>query len=884
MADDQDSPQITPQDRDIAIRTMIGEENSPDGMAGVASVLLNRAKAGNYGGNSLAGVAFAPHQFESWDNPQKLLAISPTDPAYQRAAKIFDGVASGQIPDLTKGATNFYAPKLQSARGQAAPSWATGTPVSLGSTLFYGPNSNTNAEAPATKAINEVTSPLSAARAPSAVAQPPASNQADPLADYPIAPAKNAVDEPPVTGPGGTIGVMTPEMEAEFRAKGEAPASPIASAAASAPSAPGATPDFLTDYLVAPSTGSASPPPPPGYSANGQPVSRSLAMAGSFLNGAPIIGPYLEKGVENAAAWARSKLTGEDQSQVLNEMRQRVADSQNAYSKSAALSGLTGGVVATVPAMALAPAAFGISDAGLIPNALASTVTGGVVGGADAGVRSSWNPSAMERGAGIGAALGAAGPVAGHFVGAGVNAASNLLSRTTPAARNVANVFEAAGISPLQAEMTLARMGPNATLADIDPALTGEASGLAALGGRPTSILKNAYAARAANADDRASQLLTQTLGPKPDLSASIAAIENDAATRAGPAYEAGRSAAPMDVTPVLANIDAQLPNASGPTANVLSAVKGFLTNKVATQGANGLGIVPKDDPGAILGARQALDDLMYSRATGDAKLGPNALRVASNLRSQIDSVVKSNPNFAQGDAIYAKAMKVRDALQEGQDVFKRATRAEDLTRIIGKMSPEELSAYRQGARVAIADTMENASLGELSGALGMFKRGTANRQKLDVLFPNAQKTLDALHTEAAFRSTENEVMHNSQTAARQAIRNKYAPTQSEGGIGATAPLLGEAIYGGPGAAIATAARAAYKGVKNAYTEAARAKLNRETAAGLASTGAAQTFFLGQIERAANSGRATNAISKGGSALVNLYTRNAGRLLPQPGQ
>jgi hypothetical protein len=58
MADDGSSSpavQITPQDRDIAIRTMLGEESTPEGMAGVASTMLNRAQSGQYGGRTLTG-------------------------------------------------------------------------------------------------------------------------------------------------------------------------------------------------------------------------------------------------------------------------------------------------------------------------------------------------------------------------------------------------------------------------------------------------------------------------------------------------------------------------------------------------------------------------------------------------------------------------------------------------------------------------------------------------------------------------------------------------------------------------------------------------------------------------------------------------------------
>lgn len=85
------------------------------------------------------------------------------------------------------------------------------------------------------------------------------------------------------------------------------------------------------------------------------------------------------------------------------------------------------------------------------------------------------------------------------------------------AARNVLSRLEAIGITPTEAAKRLQGMGPHATLADLDPALTTEASGIAALGGKPTAILKNAFGERAAAADDRITAVINKELGPAPD-------------------------------------------------------------------------------------------------------------------------------------------------------------------------------------------------------------------------------------------------------------------------------------------------------------------------------------------------------------------------------
>jgi cell wall hydrolase len=132
---------LTPQDRDLSVRTMIGEAaNQPDaGLAAVGHVILNRTKAGSYG-DSPAAVVLAPGQFEPWQTRHgELLSYSPHSPEYQRAASVFDGVAGGQIEDPTGGATHFLNEKtVRQRRGGTLPDWASGEGLKIGGHTFYG--------------------------------------------------------------------------------------------------------------------------------------------------------------------------------------------------------------------------------------------------------------------------------------------------------------------------------------------------------------------------------------------------------------------------------------------------------------------------------------------------------------------------------------------------------------------------------------------------------------------------------------------------------------------------------------------------------------------------------------------------------------------------
>jgi spore germination cell wall hydrolase CwlJ-like protein len=142
---------LSPDDRDAAIRTMLGEASGQPllGQAAVAHVLRNRMLSGQYGdGATLSSVAQQPtapgsqyHEFSAW-NPTKSggnsapLTASPNDPQYQQMGRVLDGVFSGDIPDPTGGATHYYNPKT--SKPPWGPPLAQANDVTIGSHRFVG--------------------------------------------------------------------------------------------------------------------------------------------------------------------------------------------------------------------------------------------------------------------------------------------------------------------------------------------------------------------------------------------------------------------------------------------------------------------------------------------------------------------------------------------------------------------------------------------------------------------------------------------------------------------------------------------------------------------------------------------------------------------------
>lgn len=131
---------MTPQDRDYIVRTVLGEaaNQSPEGQAAVASVIMNRIGSGKWG-NTAQDVVLAKNQFEPWGaRRQELLSINPNSPSYQRTAGLVDQIVSGAMPDPTQGATHFFAPKAQAALGRPVPKWAQGQQgMQIGDHTFF---------------------------------------------------------------------------------------------------------------------------------------------------------------------------------------------------------------------------------------------------------------------------------------------------------------------------------------------------------------------------------------------------------------------------------------------------------------------------------------------------------------------------------------------------------------------------------------------------------------------------------------------------------------------------------------------------------------------------------------------------------------------------
>jgi len=136
---------IDDEERDYMIRTIVFEATGETeiGMAAVAHVILNRARAGRWGDN-IKEVVLKPWQFEPWmTRRSEMERMSPEDERYRDAARIADAVLAGDMPDPTAGATHFLNPVIvKKRRGGTLPKWARGEGLPFGRHTFYAPETD----------------------------------------------------------------------------------------------------------------------------------------------------------------------------------------------------------------------------------------------------------------------------------------------------------------------------------------------------------------------------------------------------------------------------------------------------------------------------------------------------------------------------------------------------------------------------------------------------------------------------------------------------------------------------------------------------------------------------------------------------------------------
>lgn len=426
---------------------------------------------------------------------------------------------------------------------------------------------------------------------------------------------------------------------------------------------------------------------------------------------------------------------------------------------------VAGGMAAMAPAIAAAPAMFGAGEGGVFANSLVSAGTGALTGGADAGVRSDFDPSAMLEGVKWGGGLGLAGPSVGQAIGKGVSALTNRIGGPSQAQRLLAEAADADGIQDLHGK--LSQMGPDAMPMDLGPNLQAQAEVLAGTPGKAQETVRSAITDRQAGAGQRITSALNDTLGESVDTSALAEDIIARRSAAAKPLYDAAY-AKPVPFTKELEGLLSRpMVRSALKKAQGLAADEGIPSHQwfanIADDGKMTIKNVP--DVRQLDLTKRALDDIISSSISSGKN---NEARIYMQQRDLLTGMVdKAVPEYAQARKAYSGPSAVLNALEDGRSIFKNQMTPNEIRTNLMKMGDAEREAYIQGGRAAVSDTMGTARNDALA-ARQLFDRGY-NREKLGMLVGDdkSQGLISALEAEKAFTQSRDYVTGNSRTFAR---------------------------------------------------------------------------------------------------------------------
>jgi hypothetical protein len=173
------------------------------------------------------------------------------------------------------------------------------------------------------------------------------------------------------------------------------------------------------------------PPKTWGETLSPENISSTLgASTTGVVEGIPIVGPLLRRGVAGAAALPAAAVPGMTVGGAYRDIMQQGEREKAEHPTAATVGNVTGGVMSTVPVARALPKLFGGSSfAG-------QTAAGGTIGGVDAAIRSGGDPTSTAVGAGLGAAGPTIGSIlapVGQLAGAGVRWAAE----RTPGVKSV---------------------------------------------------------------------------------------------------------------------------------------------------------------------------------------------------------------------------------------------------------------------------------------------------------------------------------------------------------------------------------------------------------------------------------------------------------------
>ena len=558
------------------------------------------------------------------------------------------------------------------------------------------------------------------------------------------------------------------------------------------------------------------------------------AAASSAMYDMPVVGPMLTGASDRLAAGIRSYRDGSSYGDELKRIQDYDAGAKAAHPVASTIGGVAGGIAGTAPMLMAAPALFGAGEAALPARLLASTISGGTLGGADAAVRSGGDVNEAGRGVLAGSALGLGAPLLGAGVGAGVRKVGELAAeRLAPTAgfgsaaagKLADDVAASGGADAVRAR--LADLGQPAMLMDASPSFTGRAQGLAV---EPTTrgAIVTPLETRATGANARIRTDVDQALGPAADPATVRAARQQSYDQVVPPLYrQAVGQPVQVDTSNVLGMIGDLRSQEKGPAADALARAWNLLHHDGDVQEV-GRAMLPDRRPEALHNAKEALDSAIHQAQTQYGSAGASTVNRLGQVRGALNDALEAQvPGYADANRTAQQYFAGGDAFERGQTLLnagRDAVRPGQLATETAAMSPMQQFMQRTGLRAEIDRHLGTQLNDRIALRRDLMGEGDYNRARMATVFGDepTQRLAGAVDREAAFDRTYNDVVRGSQTAQRAASARDIAPREVSTGSTDVLPGLATILGGADAGASALATKAGMGGLKLAASAAGR--------------------------------------------------------------
>jgi hypothetical protein len=523
---------------------------------------------------------------------------------------------------------------------------------------------------------------------------------------------------------------------------------------------------------------------------------------------------------DEAEAWLRSKLTGQDYNQTLGKIHaeQGKFAKESPYTQTGPeFAGSLAPLVFTGGASSPATAARTAGTLGRI--AENPYVRNAVIGGGTGAEEGSRTEGAVSGGV-LGTGLGVAIPAALRGGKSVYDWAKNRIAPTAEAiSERAAQKFRnALQTNPEELAQKMTEYGNTPAMAyNLDPGLAQLAETIAQRGGKGATELEKKIIEQKAGARERVHQNVKENLSPK-NYYAEEQKLATDLRSRANSMYDKAYELGDINDPKINAILEdphfaefyqraKQIADKKALAAKVAGEdpsqyqLKQIYTLENNPDGTlKGFKKTDVPDVRTLDFIKQGIDDAIESAYASGSSVSKKQAAALKDLKNafvnRIDEVTTPSGGgispYKAARQQYAGDAEVLDALRTGYNDFGKLDH-EEVAKLISKMGDAEKEAFRTGVARNLYGTIMNPSMD--SNAAKKIIGSPELRAKLQPLFDSPEKFdlfKNVMERESQLYHESNKILGGSQTAKRQQMRENF-----EGDTGA-GEVAGDLITGGP--------------------------------------------------------------------------------------